>query len=170
MTNPKIAPWQAVFRTIDESGYTSAGDVLLYVAAVGALKVRGSCPGASCSITPDHALQTPQPEWTNLIVVRGIVLIFGHRHRLVAGRENIPYATLATPNIFVQQLETYTIHRETGSQTQWIPRWSRLGQCPKRDHELPSGNVRAQSASLDRIHGTSFDPPRRRGREFRKLR
>jgi len=22
MTNPKIAPWQAVFRTIDESGYT----------------------------------------------------------------------------------------------------------------------------------------------------
>ena len=23
MTNPKIAPWQAVFRTIDESGYTA---------------------------------------------------------------------------------------------------------------------------------------------------
>ena len=22
MTNPKIAPWQAVFRTIDESGYS----------------------------------------------------------------------------------------------------------------------------------------------------
>jgi hypothetical protein len=22
MTNPKTAPWQAVFRTIDESGYT----------------------------------------------------------------------------------------------------------------------------------------------------
>jgi hypothetical protein len=48
-------------------------------------------------------------EWTHLIVVRGTVLIFGHRQRLVAGRENIPYATLATPNIFVQQLETHTI-------------------------------------------------------------
>ena len=120
--------------------------LLLYVVAVVALKAPGSYPGASCSTKPDHALQTPQTEWTHLIVVRGTVLIFGHRHRLVAGRENIPYATLATPNIFVQQLETHTIQRKISSQTQWLPRRSLLGQCPKRDHELPSGNVRAQSA------------------------
>jgi hypothetical protein len=42
----------------------------------------------------DHALQTPQAEWTNLIVEREIVLIFGHRHRLAARRENIPYEIL----------------------------------------------------------------------------
>ena len=82
--------------------------LLLYVVAVVALKAPGSYPGATCSTKPDHALQTPQTEWTHLIFVRGTVLIFGHRHRLVAGRENIPYATLATPNIFVQQLETHT--------------------------------------------------------------
>jgi hypothetical protein len=42
----------------------------------------------------EHALQTPQAEWTNLIVEREIVLIFGHRHRLAARRENIPYEIL----------------------------------------------------------------------------
>jgi hypothetical protein len=42
----------------------------------------------------DHALQTPQAEWTNLIVERETVLIFGHRHRLAARRENIPYEIL----------------------------------------------------------------------------
>jgi hypothetical protein len=41
---------------------------------------------------------------------------------------------------------THTIQRKISSQTQWLPRRSLLGQCPKRDHELPSGNVRAQSA------------------------
>lgn len=87
-----------------------------------------------------------QTEWTNSIVVRGIVLIFGHRHRLAAGRENISYATLATPNIFVQQLETYTIRRRIGSQAQWPHRRSLRGQCQKWNHELPSGNLRAPSA------------------------
>jgi hypothetical protein len=42
----------------------------------------------------DHALQTPQAEWTNAIVERETVLNFRHRHRLAARRENIPYEIL----------------------------------------------------------------------------
>jgi hypothetical protein len=42
----------------------------------------------------DHALQTPQAEWTNVIAERETVLIFGYRHRLAARRENIPYKIL----------------------------------------------------------------------------
>jgi hypothetical protein len=42
----------------------------------------------------DHALQAPQAEWTNVIVEREMVLIFGHRHRLAACREDIPYGIL----------------------------------------------------------------------------
>jgi hypothetical protein len=34
MTNPKIAPWQAVFRTIDESGYTIGSDVFIIAGAI----------------------------------------------------------------------------------------------------------------------------------------
>jgi hypothetical protein len=37
------------------------------------------------------ALQATQAEWTNVIVKRETVLIFGYRHRLAARRENIPY-------------------------------------------------------------------------------
>jgi hypothetical protein len=66
---------------------------LLYVAAVIAL-VRASRPSVSCSIQQDHALQTPQAEWTNVIAERETVLIFGYRHRLAARRENIPYKVL----------------------------------------------------------------------------
>jgi hypothetical protein len=33
MTNPKIAPWQAVFRTIDESGYSRAAGIRSEAAA-----------------------------------------------------------------------------------------------------------------------------------------
>jgi len=38
--------------------------------------------------------QTPQAEWTNVIAERETVLIFGHRHRLAARQENIPYQML----------------------------------------------------------------------------
>jgi hypothetical protein len=65
----------------------------------------------------DHALQTPQAEGTNLIVERETVLIFGHRHRLAARRENIPYEIFATPNVFVRQLETYTVNQKRALKT-----------------------------------------------------
>jgi hypothetical protein len=71
----------------------SAGDELLYFAAVISL-VRVSRPSLLAQPEQDNALQTPQAEWTNAIVERETVLIFGHRHRLAAGWENIPYEIL----------------------------------------------------------------------------
>jgi hypothetical protein len=64
----------------------------------------------------DHALRTPQAEWTIVIAERETVLIFGYRHRLAARRENIPYEILATPNFFILQLETYTVHQKRALQ------------------------------------------------------
>jgi hypothetical protein len=111
-----------------------------------------------------------QTEWTNLIVVRGLVLISGHRRHLVAGRENIPYATLATPNTFVQQLETRTIQCETGTRAQWLPRRSLSANIRKGIMNCHQANVRAESAlpstaDMARV----IRPPGRRGRDIQKL-
>jgi hypothetical protein len=155
-----VAGWQ----------YTSAGDVLLNVAAVGALKVRGSYPGASCSTKPDHALQTPQTEWTNLIVVRGIVLIFGHRHHLVAGRENIPTQPLLR-RIFSSsnwKRAQYSVKRALEPNGCLAGRSS--ANIRKGIMNCHQATVRAESAlpstaDMARV----IRPPSRRGRDIRKL-
>jgi hypothetical protein len=54
-------------------------------------------------------------EWTNLIVERGIVLIFGHD--TVSQRAGSFPMLFAAPNTFEWQLETYVIQHESGVQT-----------------------------------------------------
>src|ERR1019366_5011001 len=94
MTNPKIAPWQAVFRTIVESGYTMKNSKLIVSAAVAVSAILG-IGAASAADLPMKAWPPVAPafSWSGLYVGvnagAGVLLDQGYQNVFIADRHGV---------------------------------------------------------------------------------
>jgi hypothetical protein len=109
--------------------------------------VRGSWPTVSHSTQQDHALLPPQTEWTNLIVERGIVLIFGHD---TVSRRAGSFPMLCCAQYF--RIATGNLHNTAQTATQAQTQCWFQCRCDQRERGCPEFG--RMTCNANDLHGS----------------